>query len=247
MPDKSKTTNWKEDWPSGGEEELLLRYIALLRKEEIETEYAVLCQDTSPLPQTYLLDDKVERMVKKGRKSTAKPRRLQALRRVAMIMLIALATLLAIPTVLFAFSSEFRETIYNYILEWHNGYVDINIIQPTEQDFVKYYVPDYIPEGFELTNIEDDPVSFGLDYEKGNEYIYLYITGLDTPQVMDSEYLKYDFNYQINDCSAIVAQSEDTVILLWNDNVTAFTITTNLSLETALQIANSLTLQKNYP
>jgi hypothetical protein len=54
------------------------------------------------------------------------------------------------------------------------------------------------------------------------------------------------FDYRVNGWPAIATESRGITAILWHDDVTYFSITTNLPLDTALSIASSYELGEKF-
>ncbi len=261
MPNtNNKDHNWQESWPKGNEFELLFRYIAFLRKEELNKEYQELMAEDVEMAPTPQLDATIAKLIRKGRRMALRRKITKHWRKAAAVAMIAIVLSLATPTVLFAASASFRQIVYNYILEWNEDYVAVSVDQSqnnpdasdilgydVDQGFTKYYLPAYIPAGFELTSIIDDKNEFSLDYQQGEQYIYFFTQPLDLQRLIDTTDADYSFSEKINDWPAIISQKDGLIKIYWNDYVTDFTLQTNLPMSEALAIARSVTWQERYP
>ena len=108
------------------------------------------------------------------------------------------------------------------------------------------FAPTYIPDGFELTEIQYNGALAMLDYRKDDQYVNVSIYSSGTNISMDTESTEYLFDYQVQGYPAITAVNKNNVILLWNDGEWLFEVRTSLGIEETLRIAESLTLNEEY-
>ena len=109
------------------------------------------------------------------------------------------------------------------------------------------FAPTYIPEGFELAEIQYGSLLTMLDYRKDDQYVKISIySSRNTNISMDTEHTEYFFDYQVQGYPAITAVNQNSVTLLWNDDERLFEVWTSLGIEETLRIAESLTLNEEY-
>ena len=109
------------------------------------------------------------------------------------------------------------------------------------------FAPTYIPEGFELADIQYGSLLTMLDYRKDDQYVKISIySSRNTNISMDTESTEYFFDYQVQGYPAITAVNQNSVTLLWNDGECLFQVRTSLGIEETLRIAESLTLNEEY-
>ena len=110
------------------------------------------------------------------------------------------------------------------------------------------FAPTYIPEGFELAEIQYHGSATFLDYEKDNQDIRIsrYSSGVNIS--VDTERAEYFFDYQVQGYPAITAVWANDTSIFWNDNEHVFHLTapSSLGIEEILRIANSITYQEEY-
>ena len=119
-----------DGWPDGPEATLLFKYLAHFYHQSIVDSLKVPLKGEEDIQPTPELHRRIEQLVRKGQRKEAWKRRKVAIRKVAKVAAAAAIVTLfitALPTVLFAISPEFRETVYKYIIDWRQGHVDINI------------------------------------------------------------------------------------------------------------------------
>ena len=141
-----------------------------------------------------------------------------------MIALITIFTLLAIPTFLFAVSPQFRQVIHGFSIEWKDDHIELFSVIDGSSSASKdkeaqspFYAPTYLPEGFELTDIQYNFASTHLRYEKVISLISITIYSSSAGLSMDNEHTQYYFDYEVHDYPAIVAINERNINVLWSD------------------------------
>ena len=236
--------NGKYDpWPTGGMVEMLLKHAAFSRQRQLEKEFDELVgSPISPESKTWLkklLDDARKQHV--GQRTDVRGKK--TLRKTILVAAIIFMFLLALPTVLFALSPEFR----NFVMEWYEGHVNITVSNNVENAFVRYYVPSYIPDGFVLVHTEDRGIDFTLMYAQDEQLISFKTTDISTEISSDTETAEYNFECKINGCPAIVREDMGMTLVLWYDDKTFYSIRTTLTKEAALAIAGSVYWQEVLP
>ena len=110
------------------------------------------------------------------------------------------------------------------------------------------FAPTYIPEGFELAEIQYNGAAALLKYEKGKQHIRLSVYSSAVNISADTESAEYFFDYQVQGYPAITAVWANKTSIFWNDNehVFHFTAPSSLGIEEILRIANSITYQEEY-
>jgi hypothetical protein len=221
--------------------------VAHFRHLEIVRELDAFPYNEYAIKPSHALDEKIVSAIKKSRQKAAFQKQRVALSKMAAAAVIIILCIAATPTVLFAVSADFRETVYYYIIDWREGHTNINIEGLIEETaFLKYYVPAYIPEGFVLEEYTDIETLFELYYSNGEQYLYFSTSPITTGRMLDNETATFDFGYKINDIPAIIRENRGKVTIIWQDGASAFELTTNLPLATALDVAVSYRLQEGF-
>jgi hypothetical protein len=236
---------WREAWPEEPQIELLFQCAAYFYRQSIIKAADAPLETEDSLKPTPEFERRIDEAVKKARRKTAWRKQKAALRKAAVVAAIVILCLTAFPTVLFAVSADFRETVYKYIIDWRQGHVNINIDGQFTAGltFLKYYIPTFIPDGFVLEDYIDDVTIFQLYYINNEEQYFRFSTyNLTTGISADTETATFYFNYSINGWPAIVSESRGIIDILWHDDITYFSFTSNIPLDTALNIASSYKL-----
>lgn len=245
MPNDTSNPGWRDHWPTDEGMVMLLRHAAYLHHLELDKEYEALAAREDKVPVSPEARAQLISLIKQARHKAAKTRRVAFVRKAAVVAAIVIICLLAAPTVLFAVSPTFR----NFVLDWYEGHVDITIDSGAqdgvEQGFIRYYVPAYIPDGFVLESIEDDDIFVRLIYNNIDQFIRFTTSDVNIGISNDTETTAYNFDHNINGIPAIVSETTDEISIIWHDDMTAYTLITNLPMDTALGIASSVQWQKN--
>ena len=133
---------WRYAWPEGPEATLLFKYVAHFYRLSIEDELNYPFEGEADIKPTPELDRRVKRAIENAQRKVAWTSRKPVIKKAGIVAAIVILFVTALPTLLFAVSPEFRETVYKYIIDWRQGYADVNITAglPAEQTFPKYYV-----------------------------------------------------------------------------------------------------------
>lgn len=111
------------------------------------------------------------------------------------------------------------------------------------------FAPTYIPEGFELAEIQYGFSLARLKYTNDDHHISISIYSSRATNIsMDTEHTEYFFDYQVQGYPAITAVWANDTSIFWNDNEHVFHLTapSSLGIEEILRIANSITYQEEY-
>jgi hypothetical protein len=237
---------WRDAWPQEPEAEALFKYFAHFYRQSIVDELMQPMEGEGDVGPTPELDRRIEDVIAKARRNAAWNKQWVAARKTAAVAAIVILLITAFPTVLFAVSPEFRETVNKYTVDWRSGHTEVIVDNKfsEEHSFIKYYVPTYIPDGFILANLTDNDDFFELHYANGEQYFYFTTSTVLSGRTIDNEKAKYSFEYRIDGLPAIVVENQGLVYIMWHDDITAFILETNLSLDIALSIAASYVLQE---
>ena len=95
-------------------------------------------------------------------------------------------------------------------LEWKDDHIELFSVIDGSSSASKdkeaqspFYAPTYLPEGFELTDIQYNFASTHLRYEKGDQFISITIYSSSAGLSMDNEHTQYYFDYEVQDLSLI--------------------------------------------
>ena len=215
-------------------EELILQYTALNRKHELMDEFAS-CQqeaeekDIGPSPE---LDAAIYSMINDVAKKHKKIRTKRRVRKGFTVAAILCLILLACPAIAFAVSPTFRLNVMELVSNWQDDHVSIRMEESASTD--------WLPEGFVLVSEKTDGYVTTIKYIKDEKFITLATYPTDINFNIDNETTTHSQEYEINGNTAIVTQTHDKIIIIWNNDGNIFKITTNLSLETTLDMARKI-------
>jgi len=146
-------------------------------------------------------------------------------------------------TVLFSVEAS-RNYIFNAFLEWNKKNTTITFTDDsTQNEFDKYSI-NYIPNGFTISNIDNDDISRFYTYiNDKNVIIYITLTYAESVKLgVDNENTKQSI-IMINNNKAYLFESIKTSgmnILVWNDGKIAFEITSIIRTDELIKIADNI-------
>lgn len=234
-------------WDNAKSEDIIAQYIALKRETELLAEYEEYEQMAAQEPiDTTSLDERVMGTIGQAQKQQAKAKRKQTWRKAMSVAAILLLILLACPTIAFAVSPQFRESVYQFITDWQDGHVLVTAERINQDETVigahKYY-PGWIPDGFELIDESSDPTVSTYNYYDGERSIIIIIQPVDTVMNLDNERMHISKDYEVHGQDTILAQDDRSNIILWNDGNMSLFIKTNISLQDTKKIAENILIK----
>lgn len=164
--------------------------------------------------------------------------------KVAIIFLILVISL----TILTVSVDAFRAEVFNLIIESNEKYLGIKVEEKDStiapRELKGDYMPNYIPEGFELDSVEEYGETRIITYINKNEQKILFNKASNgTSFQIDSENsIKKDID--IKGMKAIALIKEDSNTLFWNNEESSFYIFSDIKLEELIKIAESLIKNK---
>lgn len=239
---------WRESWPKEPESILLFQAVAHFHRHNVEQMLDAFPYDEYDIKPTPKLKQGIIKALHKARRRVAWKKHNIVIRKAVAIAAMVILCMAATPTVLFALSGDFKDVVYNYIIDWRQGHVNINIDTGflAEQTLPKYYVPAFIPDGFVLEDYIDNDLMVELYYVNDEQYFYFITYHISTGLSVDTETTIYDFEYRINGLPAIITQNRGKLKIMWQDDITIFSLETNLLLDNALEIAASYSLKEKF-
>jgi hypothetical protein len=180
----------------------------------------------------------MDAMFKQEHKKLERSRRVRSFPRIAA----AIALFLLLASVMVNQTSAWKEPIYNFF--FHNSSdgekskIEISEEDEDEEDEFSKYLPEYVPDGFELVKkvYAKKTKQYCIKYENPDNDLYFVIaftiTSTDIYQDL-IDYKKIDYHshtYYVNNIDTI----------LWYYNKATFTLTSNLEQSELLKIAASI-------
>ena len=215
-------------------DELLLHYAALNRKYELMEEFNSCAKQAEeegiePSPELdAAIYSMIDDLAKKGKKIKTKRRYRKGFTVAAILCLI----LLACPAIAFAVSPAFRINFMEMVSDWQDDHVSFRMSESNNTE--------WLPEGFTLVQEETSGKITITKYINNDEFINLIVNTNVANININNENNTYYEEYEINGRPAIVTQQPDLINIIWNDDNSMFQLTTNLSLETALNMAKKI-------
>ena len=108
-----------------------------------------------------------------------------------------------------------------------------------EWDFAGYYRPEYIPEGYCLTDVESDGDSAVFIYSNENQRVAFWQVKGGWGSLQDQEHSKTPTEIFVNGQNGLLFQEGDSFRLLWGKNP-RFSLQAEISEEELLKIAESV-------
>lgn len=134
-------------------------------------------------------------------------------------------------------TSAWKEPLYNFFFRNSEDMdkTKVEIAEDEEVDMDKY-LPEYVPEGFELieNNYNAEIDQYTYRYESGNSYFSLMVSSNQEDLYTNlSSFTEIEYNHKI-----FYGNNMDTI--LWNNNNYYFLILSNLNQSVILKIADSI-------
>jgi hypothetical protein len=173
----------------------------------------------------------------------ALPKALQAAACILIIFFVGLSV--AIATV-----HDVRVRVLDLILNVEKQYTEISLQENNEKSFTVpsdwkgTYYPAYIPEGFEIDKISSLYGISSLDCINGDRYLFFSECGEDASTNIDTEGALVDA-VMINGSPAILAEKNGLVTIAWAYSKNYFVLQAQVDRDTAMKIAESITMVKN--
>lgn len=174
----------------------------------------------------------------------------KALRMAACIALIAALSF----AMLMATSAQAREWVLRWLMEWHPTHVSFIATESAESDNTKYWEPSWLPEGYSRTEFDADGGFVIAVYESSSNEPPIYLQYMTIQEDMgfhiDNEWHTIT-NTEINNMPGKRFDSTrgETNMVLWfsEENQYSFLLTSNLSSDTLMTVAESLYLVDESP
>ena len=152
-------------------------------------------------------------------------------------------------TTAFASSETFRVRVFSMFAEDHGQYTAIGLREDEQKAFdvpngwEGMYYPTYIPDGFEVINVENlSEQIFLISFEnKNNEYLTFEEMTEDAESNIDTENAQVYYT-EIHGNTALVSVKADLTIVSWNEQNRMFSVIIDGEAEKdALKVAKSVT------
>lgn len=222
---------------------------------EIRDEEADSLLECSPDDQRYLefleanREKRMEKMMRRLRWISLKKQFFTVVPRTMRFAVAALGILCIGLTTAFASSETFRVRVFSMFAEDHGQYTAIGLREDEQNAFDvpngwkgRYY-PSYIPDGFEVINVENlsDQI-FLISFEnKNNEYLTFEEMTEDAESNIDTENAQVYYT-EIHGNTALVSVKADLTIVSWNEQNRILSVVFDGEVEEdALKVAKSVT------
>lgn len=222
---------------------------------EIRDEEADSLLECSPEDQRYLefletsREKRMKKMVRRLRWISLKKQFFTVVPRTMRLAVAALGILCIGLTTAFASSETFRVRVFSMFAEDHGQYTAIGLREDEQKAFdvpngwEGMYYPTYIPDGFEVINVENlsDQI-FLISFEnKNNEYLTFEEMTEDAESNIDTENAQVYYT-EIHGNTALVSVKADLTIVSWNEQNRILSVVFDGEVEEdALKVAKSVT------
>lgn len=222
---------------------------------EIRDEEADSLLESSPEDQRYLefleanREKRMEKMMRRLRWISLKKQFFTVVPRTMRFAVAALGILCIGLTTAFASSETFRVRVFSMFAEDHGQYTAIGLREDEQKAFdvpngwEGMYYPSYIPDGFEVINVENlSEQIFLISFEnKNNEYLTFEEMTEDAESNIDTENAQVYYT-KIHGNTALVSVKADLTIVSWNEQNRILSVVFDGEVEEdALKVAKSVT------
>lgn len=222
---------------------------------EIRDEEADSLLESSPEDQRYLefletsREKRMKKMIRRLRWISLKKQFFTVVPRTMRFAVAALGILCIGLTTAFASSETFRVRVFSMFAEDHGQYTAIGLREDEQKAFdvpngwEGMYYPTYIPDGFEVINVENlSEQIFLISFEnKNNEYLTFEEMTEDAESNIDTENAQVYYT-EIHGNTALVSVKADLTIVSWNEQNRILSVVFDGEVEEdALKVAKSVT------
>lgn len=222
---------------------------------EIRDEEADSLLESSPEDQRYLefletsREKRMKKMMRRLRWISLKKQFFTVVPRTMRFAVAALGILCIGLTTAFASSETFRVRVFSMFAEDHGQYTAIGLREDEQKAFdvpngwEGMYYPTYIPDGFEVINVENlSEQIFLISFEnKNNEYLTFEEMTEDAESNIDTENARVYYT-EIHGNTALVSAKADLTIVSWNEQNRILSVVFDGEVEEdALKVAKSVT------
>ena len=222
---------------------------------EIRDEEADSLLESSPEDQRYLefletsREKRMKKMMRRLRWISLKKQFFTVVPRTMRLAVAALGILCIGLTTAFASSETFRVRVFSMFAEDHGQYTAIGLREDEQKAFdvpngwEGMYYPTYIPDGFEVINVENlSEQIFLISFEnKNNEYLTFEEMTEDAESNIDTEKARVYYT-EIHGNTALVSVKADLTIVSWNEQNRILSVVFDGEVEEdALKVAKSVT------
>ena len=222
---------------------------------EIRDEEADSLLECSPDDQRYLefletsREKRMKKMMRRLRWISLKKQFFTVVPRTMRFAVAALGILCIGLTTAFASSETFRVRVFSMFAEDHGQYTAIGLREDEQKAFdvpngwEGMYYPTYIPDGFEVINVENlSEQIFLISFEnKNNEYLTFEEMTEDAESNIDTEKAQVYYT-EIHGNTALVSVKADLTIVSWNEQNRILSVVFDGEVEEdALKVAKSVT------
>lgn len=249
---KMNKSEYQDDQKLRAEYQKVLISKAMREIRDEETDSLLEC---SPEDQRYLefleanREKRMEKMMRRLRWISLEKQFFTVVPRTMRFAVAALGILCIGLTTAFASSETFRVRVFSMFAEDHGQYTAIGLREDEQKAFdvpngwEGMYYPTYIPDGFEVINVENlSEQIFLISFEnKNNEYLTFEEMTEDAESNIDTENAQVYYT-EIHGNTALVSVKADLTIVSWNEQNRILSVVFDGEVEEdALKVAKSVT------
>lgn len=191
---------------------------------------------------TRSLDLWFEGFIRKEKRKKKNEQQIYLLKRILKFAAIILLVFALGVSTLTITSEAFRTKFFNMVIEMQEEFTDITFSEQTEnllEGWSNYYIPEYIPEGYDLKEANEHGSLQSMLYRNGAEQEIMFLVApLTGSASVDTEEAVVT-NIEIQGMKGLLIEKEDRVIIVWSNNDSMFQLI-GLNKQEMIQIAESI-------
>lgn len=155
-------------------------------------------------------------------------RRYAAMKVKRRILIVILAAVLVILTSCTIYVN--REKIASFVEEFYHTYIDVSysaIDENVPTEIQQVYLPSYIPEGYEITDLHSNSARIRTQWENADGARITFVQNLLAGDLTGLDFEKGDPNIiTVNDMTVYYSKYNNADIYVWNDGYYSYQMTT---------------------
>lgn len=191
---------------------------------------------------TRSLDLWFEGFIRKEKRKKKNEQQIYLLKRILKFAAIILLVFALGVSTLTITSEAFRTKFFNMVIEMQEEFTDITFSEQTEnllEGWSNYYIPEYIPEGYDLKEANEHGSLQSMLYRNSAEQEIMFLVApLTGSASVDTEEAVVT-NIEIQGMKGLLIEKEDRVIIVWSNNDSMFQLI-GLNKQEMIQIAESI-------
>lgn len=189
------------------------------------------------------MDEWFNKFSKKNRRKNNLKKMIQYTRKIGQKIAIFIIILLTTGTILTCTVEAFRTKIFNFFMEKHEKYTNIQIDEVRENiipsNWSNYYYPKYLPEGFRVESTEmlnDEKI---IEFINDDKFILMIQSPNGSHYQVDTEQSENE-QININGNKGLLIEKGERIIIIWHNEEYSFSFTSNITRTELVQFIKSL-------